>query len=173
MLFHAYQLTAGGAPAKPAVPKPPAIEPPPEGMQPKPKITHNAKLKGIFWTKLKNSSIKGTVWYKLQEYKLPPEEVSRLEELFGTKATTTTSGDGSGGGISEGASTKGGADKKGGKKLLSVLDPQRTQNVLIIMGKVRLNAEQILKLIIDLDPEALHQELAHTLFEVLPTAEGE
>jgi hypothetical protein len=158
---------AGAVPGKPAAPKAPVIEPPPEGMLPKPKITPGAKLKGIFWTKLKNSSIKGTVWHKLPEYTLPPDEVKALETLFGTKVSAADSAT-----PEEKAAAAEAIAKKAGKKLTSVLDAQRTQNVMIIMGKVRLSAEQILQLIIDLDPEVLHQELAHMLFEVLPTAEG-
>jgi hypothetical protein len=155
---------ASGA-AAPAVPKPPAVEPPPEGMSAKAKITPKAKMKGVFWTKLKNSEIKGTVWHKLPEYTLPADEVQRLEELFSTKAAPTESAE-------DKAAKAAAKGDKGGKKLISVLDAQRTQNVLIIMGKVRLGAEQIMHLILDLDPEVLNQELTHTLFEVLPTAEG-
>jgi len=100
---------------------------------------------------------------------LPAEEIKRLEDLFGTKVAVIDAA-----AAEEKAAKAAAAEKKsGGKKLISVLDAQRTQNVMIIMGKVRKNAEQILKLVIDLDPEALNHELCHTLYEVLPTAEGE
>lgn len=162
------QAKAAAAPAKPAAPKAPVIELPPEGMAAKPKVVPGAKLKGIFWTKLKNSDIKGTVWHQMQEHKLAPEEIKRLEELFGTKVATIDAA-----AAEEKAAKAAAAEKKGGKKLIAVLDAQRTQNVMIIMGKVRKNAEQILKLVIDLDPETLNHELCHTLYEVLPTPEGD
>jgi predicted transcriptional regulator len=145
-----------------AAPKAAPVEPPPDGMPAKPKITPVAKMKGVFWNKLKNNSIKGTVWYKLPEYNLPADEIKRLEDLFGTKTVAPE--------VLEAKAAK--AKEKSEKKLLSLLDAQRTQNMLIVMGKVRKSPQDIMKLVLDLDPATLHPELTHTLYELHPSPDG-
>jgi hypothetical protein len=154
---------AGGAKAGAGgAPKAAPVEPPPDGMPAKPKITPVAKMKGVFWNKLKNNSIKGTVWYKLPEYNLPADEIKRLEDLFGTKTVAPE--------VLEAKAAK--AKEKSEKKLLSLLDAQRTQNMLIVMGKVRKSPQDIMKLVLDLDPATLHPELTHTLYELHPSPDG-
>jgi len=159
--------TTTGAKKKASGPAAPVVELPPEGMKPKPKLTAPAgvKLKGLFWSKLKNSQVvPGTVWHQMVEPKLPEEEIARLAELFGTKLATTAEKE-----AADKLAKEKAAKKQNKAQLVSCLDAQRTQNIMIIMGKLRLSAEQILKLVIDLDPEELHPELTHTLFEVIPT----
>ena len=159
----------GGAAAKKrTVPKPPEKELPPEGMVEKPKITPGAKMKGIFWCKLKSSEVPGTLWHKLPDFNLPAEDIAKLEEMFAAKVTAAGAGVGGGAGAGAGGAVK----AKDVPKLTSVLDGKRTQNISIIMGKVRRSPEQILQLIIDLDPEVLTAELSQTLYEILPTSEG-
>jgi hypothetical protein len=154
---------AGGAKSGAgAAPKAAPVEPPPDEMPAKPKITPVAKMKGVFWNKLKNNSIKGTVWYKLPEYNLPADEIKRLEDLFGTKTVAPE--------VLEAKAAK--AKEKSEKKLLSLLDAQRTQNMLIVMGKVRKSPQDIMKLVLDLDPATLHPELTHTLYELHPSPDG-
>ena len=164
-------------PAAPAVAKPVAVTPklnpadsPPVGMQEKPKIKPSVKLKGLFWTKLKSVEVQNTIWYKLHEYGMSEGECKMLEDWFAAKIadpSTTTSGNAPSSSGSSGA--KGQAQQP---KLLSVLDGKRTQNVLILMGKLRKGPEDITKMLIALDPSELTLELTSRLIENLPSSEG-
>lgn len=162
--IHAFFGGTGAAPtAKPKGPpksKAPVEEPPPEGMSKKPKINPPTKMKGLFWTKIKNTDINGTVWHKLEEPALSSENQELLASWFGAKTVEKKEVDPAA--LQAKANTP---------KLLSLLDGKRTQNVLIIMGKVRMEAPEILKLVVDLDPSALTLDLALTIYEILPTAE--
>jgi hypothetical protein len=147
-------------------PPKPVEEEPPEGMTAKPKIKPVNKLRGLFWNKIKTIEIKETIWFKLNEYSLTEEEKKQLEEYFSNKAPTSTSSDAS---LS---SPKG----KGGDasiKLLSVLDGKRTQNILILLGKLKKSPEDVMKMIVDLDCSVLNQELTISFLENVPTPEGE
>ncbi|KAJ1442627.1 hypothetical protein B484DRAFT_389988 [Ochromonadaceae sp. CCMP2298] len=125
-------------PSAAAAPKPPPaplVEAPPEGMSAKPKLPPppGVKMKGLFWTKLANKGIKNTLWHQLDELSLQPEEVQRLRELFGAATATGAELQAKAQATREREERERG---RGGKKL-SLLDAQRTQNVLIILGKVR------------------------------------
>ena len=160
---------AGGLPAapKPAMPKAPpkpVEEEPPEGMKAKPKIKPNTKLRGLFWNKIKSQEIKETIWYKLSEYSLTSEEIAKLEEHFSNKAVDPNAAGSSANKDSSKASNQ--------PKLVSVLDGKRTQNVLILLGKLRKSPEDVLTMIISLEPQILTQELTNSLTEIIPTPEG-
>jgi hypothetical protein len=146
-------------PPKPAAP---AIELPPEGMSAKPKIKPNVKLKGLFWTKIKPDAIEETVWHRLPDFQLSSKEVSQLEEWFSTK------------GPAENASTKKAESKTDDAtpKLISILDGKRTQSVLILLGKLRVAPEELVKKVQSLD-SILDQELTSAIMEVVPTTEGD
>eukprot|EP01038_Epipyxis_sp_PR26KG_P007971 gene7971-10811_t len=140
---------------------------PPEGMLMKPKIKPNIKLKGFFWTKLKTSEINpNVVWYNLPEHNLTSFDQKEIEEWFTT--VTTTSSQNNNNNKSNNVIKQGGVTAI---KLFSVLDSQRTQNILIFMGKIRMDSNQIMNLIIELDPDRLTQELTSSIISILPTAE--
>ncbi len=56
-------------------------------------------------------------------------------------------------------------------KLIAVLDGKRTQNVLIVLGKLRRDAEEVLQMIITLDPAVLTHEITLSLLSILPNQE--
>jgi hypothetical protein len=152
--------------AVPVAPPPaPVVEAPPEGMQMKPKVKPDVKMKGLFWTKIKNESIKGTVWHRLEDFKLQGNMEKELIAWFASKGNDTAVG---GGGSTAASSSK----QSNAMKLVSVLDSKRSQNVMIILGKLRKSPEDIIKLVIDLDPTTLNHELTTTLIDILPTPEG-
>eukprot|EP01038_Epipyxis_sp_PR26KG_P007973 gene7973-10813_t len=155
------------------VKKGPEPEIPPEGMKAKPVIKTNVKLKGVFWSKIKSAEIKDTLWYQLPEFDLSTTDISIIEEWFAAKLTTklplkmsNISGDNNNQHDSLSLTRQPSVPK-----LISVLDSKRTQNWLIIMGKIRLGPDEIIKLVIDLDPNALTLELTNTLLSILPTPE--
>eukprot|EP00981_Chlorochromonas_danica_P005143 scaffold1036_cov169-Ochromonas_danica.AAC.23 len=152
---------ASRAPVPPPKPPAPALDLPPEGMTPKPKIKPATKLKGLFWTKLKPDQVKATLWYNLPDFSLPSRDAALLEEWFSSKGPGETS-------TSKKVESKG---EENAVKLVSVLDGKRTQSVLILLGKLRINPEDLAQRIQDLDSEYLDQELTSAILEVVPTPE--
>jgi len=55
--------------------------------------------------------------------------------------------------------------------LISVLEPKRIQNILILMGKLRQGPEEVMNLIISLDPDVLTHEVTTTILRVLPSTD--
>eukprot|EP01040_Poterioochromonas_malhamensis_P011521 gene11521-12563_t len=155
--------SSSGAPKPPvaAIKPKPVEEEPPAGMKAKPKIKPSAKLRGLFWNKLKAADVKETVWFQLPEYSLSSEEVGKLEEHFANNPSTA-------GNSSNNATPKTNSSQP---KLISVLDGKRTQNILILLGKLRKSPEEVLLMIIELNPKILTQEVTNSLIEIVPTAE--
>lgn len=149
-------------------------------MKPKALVQKPAvKVKALFWTKLPHSEVTEgvSVWREVQqEYSLPTEHCHLLDEWFAANPTASSSVGASSGSSNSGGktapSTAATADDKKEKKLTSVLDGKRTQNLLILLGKLRRAPEEVLQLVISLDATQLDAELTRTLIEVLPTAEG-
>lgn len=133
------------------------------GMAAKPKITPTIKLKGLFWSKIKSSDISRTIWGRVSEATLPPEELQKLEVLFAAKVSDVAAASGLGKSASEQDSSK--------TKLLSVLEPRRAQNIMILLGKLRVEPLDVLKMVVDLDPEVLGAEVSSMIYEILPTPE--
>lgn len=138
------------------------------GMAAKPKITPTIKLKGLFWSKIKSADISRTIWDRLSEATLPPEEIQKLEVLFAAKVSDVA-GPGSGKSASEQDSEQ--RVVGGRSKLLSVLEPRRAQNIMILLGKLRKEPLDVLKMVVDLDPEVLGPEVSSMVYEILPTPE--
>ena len=153
---------AGGL-KKPATPAAPVVELPPEGMTAKPKVVPKLKLKGIFWTKLKPTEVPGTIWHKLKDFQLAGADTTRLEEWFAAKVSDT---------LAAAEKDKKAKEAAATPKLISVLDGKRTQNALLIIGKIRKEPEGLVQMVIDLDPHVLNQEMTTSLFAILPTPEG-
>ena len=152
--------TAAGLAAAAKKPVVPEDEPPPENMQPKPKVAPPVKLKNLYWSKIKPAEIKGTIWHKVEEVPLPKEDTALIEDWFAAKAPVP---------LPKKEEQKKSANA--GPKLVSILDSKRAQNVLIIMGKLRKGAEDLMHMIVDLDPAELNADLTSMIFGMLPTAE--
>jgi hypothetical protein len=147
---------------------------PPPGMSLKSNtIKPKSKVKALFWQKLKNQDVIGTLWHHLDEPVLSEEEYALIEDCFAAKQSVSTAS-ASANGASSGISNSSGGSAKAGseeKKLVSLLDGKRTQNVLILLGKLRRTPEDIMQLCVQLNPQQLDQELTRTLIDVLPTTE--
>ena len=131
-------------------------EPPPENMSLKPIFKPRFKLKGLFWNKIKSNDIKGTIWYLLEEFVLPPNDIGLLEDQFAAKV------------IEE--------NRKSSicfpnTKLISIVDNNRSRIISIVLGKFRLQPEDLYALILDLDPEKLTLDLTRVIIGILPTTE--
>ena len=104
-------------------------------MQAKPKITPGAKMKGLFWTKLKSADVPGTIWDQLRDFQFSSEFRGAMDGLFSaapikTKSTTDT-------------------NKVVKIKQVVLFDSRRTQNVLIAMGKVKKPPRELVKIILE------------------------
>ena len=143
----------------------PAETEPPEGMVEKVvTVRPPVKLKGLFWNKLKPSEIKGTLFYQLMDYTLPPTLLAEVNDMFAARVVVLHS-----------PVAEKGADKASSSststRLVSIVDGKRVQNILILMGKLRMGAVEIMNVVIELDPDVLNQEITNTLIKVLPTTE--
>jgi hypothetical protein len=155
---------ASPLPPAPKLPPKPVEEEPPEGMKKKEKIKPSTKLRGLFWNKIKSNEItKETIWFQLKDFPLTNDEIHKLEENFSNQAKEPSS--------PMPTSAKE-SSKSNQPKLTSVLDGKRTQNILILLGKLRKAPEDVLMMIIELDSHALNQEITNSLMENVPTAEG-
>jgi chaperonin cofactor prefoldin len=155
---------ASPLPPAPKLPPKPVEEEPPEGMKKKEKIKPSTKLRGLFWNKIKSNEItKDMIWFQLKDFPLTNEEIRKLEDNFANQAKEPSS--------PMPTSAKE-SSKSNQPKLTSVLDGKRTQNILILLGKLRKAPEDVLMMIIELDPTVLHQEITNSLMENVPTAEG-
>ena len=131
-------------------------EGPPQGMLPKSKIEPRKKLKGIFWTKLKNAEITDTLWLSSAPYfQLNSSEQELVESWF--------------------SAVQGGKDLKEAKaarpRNISLFDGKRTQNVLIALGKLRKQPHEIVEMVVLLDTSVLRADLTLTIISICPTAD--
>ena len=119
-----------------ATKKPDQKESPPEGMPEKTvTVRPPQKLKPFYWEKIKPVEVVSTVFYKLPEFDIPDVFVSHLNELYVAKASVTKA--------SEKAADQ--PLKPIASKLSSVVDPKRIQTVLIVMKKLKLEPEEVMK----------------------------
>jgi hypothetical protein len=139
---------------------------PPPGMAPKAAVKPQTKLKGLFWQKMKNAELGGTLWHLLDEPELSEAERRLLEDCFAAKQASAPV-------AAAALSTAAATASAAADKQVSLLDGKRTQNVLILLGKLRKTPEELTQLVVALDPAQLDHELTRTLLEVLPSAEGE
>ena len=111
------------------------IESPPDGMPEKIiSIRPPHKLKPFYWEKIKPAEVVSTVFYKLPDFSIPDFFVSILNELYVAKAPVTKA--------SEKAADQ---IKPVTNKLASVVDAKRVQTVLIVMSKLKLEPEEVMK----------------------------
>ena len=178
---HAKPKTDTSAAAPAAVLKAPTpivdSDAPPEGMAEKVlAIKPSVKLKGLFWSKLKSAELKNTVFVQLDDFQIPETVCKEIDDLFAAKVLTSVSSklnmDSSKAASSNKDSSNPNAPEDAKPaQVVSVLDGKRIQNVLIVMGKLRLGAEEIMNMIIDLDPRVLTAEVTASIISILPLAE--
>lgn len=83
-------------------------------------------MKAVPWTVVKESEVKGTIWEKVSDEKVKLD-VEALENSFAVKKSTATT------------SSEGGASQKEQDiPKISLLSADRTKNVELILGKLRL-----------------------------------
>eukprot|EP00968_Pinguiococcus_pyrenoidosus_P006036 scaffold395_cov243-Pinguiococcus_pyrenoidosus.AAC.23 len=125
-------------------------------LAPKPKVAPPKKMKGFFWTKLKDAQCATTVWKDLRD--LPDLDTDQLVDLFAAP---------------EKKAKVGAEEKKEEKKeqKISLVDGKRNQNVLIGRGRFRLTNEQLRDAMIALDPTILTVEAIEKLKNIIPTPE--
>ena len=133
---------------------------PPEDMAVKVLTTKpTVKLKGLFWSKLKSVEVKNTVFHKLEDYPIPSSYLKEIDKLFSANTAKTLSRRIEGSDIPKADNKDTEAEGVDGKekstKLVSVVDSNRIQNILIVMGKLRLCPEDVMRLIIELDPDVM------------------
>eukprot|EP01036_Dinobryon_divergens_P026104 gene26104-34712_t len=136
-------------------------ESPPEGMQEKViSIKPPQKLKTFYWVKIKATEVVGTVFYKLPDFNIPESFVSQLNELYLAKVSVAK------------ASQNVVAEqqlKPNANKLVSVVDSKRVQTLLIVMTKLKLEPEDVMQVIVKLDPEVLTADMIQSIKSILPT----
>ena len=113
-------------------------ESPPEGMTEKVlSIKPPHKLKPFYWEKIKTTEVTSTVFYKLPDFTIPDVFVGHLNELYVAKAPTSHAGKTCGKATDQAETTT--------KKLASIVDAKRVQTVLIVMSKLKLEPEDVMK----------------------------
>ena len=144
------------------------------------KVKPSVKLKGLFWSKLKPAELRNTVFVHLSDFQIPEPVCKIIDDLFAAKVVASaanksnseSSKDPSCGGSKD--PTQPSTEEANNTKpaqLVSVLDSKRIQNVLIVMGKLRLGPEEIMNMIIDLDPKVLTAEMTASIISILPLTE--
>jgi len=127
------------------------------GLQEKPKIKLESKLKQVYWTKVPVAKLEGTMWVD-QPADLNDDEleVAKLVEAFGSKPSAAP----------KAASS---APKK--PKLVTIIDPKRSQAVSIGLGRFRYSYEEFHDIFVRLDQQILTPESTEKLLAILPTEE--
>jgi len=166
-------LSAGGdGSQKEAVEDPFA---PPEGMEPKVLVNKPAvKLKGLFWSKLKPTEVKTTVFHRLSDFSIDPPYLQEIDALFAANtAKAAKKGDSDASKSSSSAADNAllAEEKTRTVKLISVVDSNRVQNILIVMGKLRLGPEEIMRLVVELDPDVMTPDITNSIISILPLSE--
>ena len=133
---------------------------PPEDMAAKVQTKKpTVKLKGLFWSKLKSVEVKNTVFHKLDDFTIPSVYLEEIDKLFAASSAKSLSRRMEGPDLIKAENKDPEADgvdgKEKGSKLVSVVDSNRIQNILIVMGKLRLGPEDVMRVIIELDPEVM------------------
>ena len=119
------------------------------------------KLKKLFWNKIK--SAENTVWYSVRSESRPQSmdfNAEKLELLFSEKEVTVAK---------KGPSPVSRASS--GPEQTSLIEKGKSQNIHIALKKLKKNPEEIVNLILELNPEQLTSETTEILLNILPTTE--
>ena len=126
------------------------------GLPAKPKIQPTKKMKGFFWSKIRDKEIGDSVWKKLDD--MSDLDTEDLVTLFAAPEKKT--------GLSK---TK--TEKAQKAQKISLVDPKRNQNVLIGRGRFRLTNEQLADAIVSMDTTVLTVESIEKMRNIIPTPE--
>ncbi|KAK3092739.1 hypothetical protein FSP39_006760 [Pinctada imbricata] len=175
-------ISDGSSPSlRPSVPPPPPPPgapppPPPPGMVPPPpppgaprlqsKSTLNIPrpknpMKSLNWSKLSENKISGTIWARLDATKVYREiDLEDFERTFSAYQRQMDEGE------DTGSSTKSKARE------LSVIDGRRAQNCTILLSKLKMTNEEVIRAILDMDSkEDLPKDMLEQLLKFVPTQE--
>ncbi|KAF0977805.1 hypothetical protein FDP41_003127 [Naegleria fowleri] len=154
----------GGIPPPPGmgVPPPPgglAISKPPEVKLPElPKRVPKKNVKNFYGDAIKKQKVVNTIWIKdglAEKTKEVDLNINELEELFSNVPKEKKE------------------EKKERKKkdCVSFIDPQKSNNLSIILGYLRLEYSEIKRAILEMDEEVLSQQNIESLKDKTPTDE--
>jgi len=127
----------------------------------KPARQTSVKLKQLYWTKINPVNVVNTIWQEVDE---PVIDVTLLMNRFGQKTSQPV-----GKNIANEAMK---AKKKSSAKAISLFDGVRMQNVAIASAKLKKTPEEIVDMVVRLDPDDLTQDTTDIVKNLLiPTAE--
>jgi dishevelled associated activator of morphogenesis len=125
----------------------------------KPKKDLDVKVKAFNWSKIPDTKVDGSIWEKDVTDDGVEVDVSRLVELFSAPKKEEKA-DGGGEGVG-----------KAKAKKPTVLDPQRSNNINIIVRKFRKTPQELVAAILQCDEEFLSTENIQSLLKIAPTSD--
>jgi diaphanous 1 len=140
-------MPKGEGGAVPQVKSPEAL-----GLPPKPKVEPPQKMKGLFWSAIPPAKVQATIWSNLNDFKAI--DVAALVEDFAAKQEAAKP-----------------VAAKQEAKHVTLFDPKRNQNVLIALGRFKMQPDQIRDAVLALAENFLNAENTQKLMNILPTAE--
>lgn len=164
-----YKTTIPVAPPPMAPPPPPAPGAPPPPPAPgmmlgNPVSSSNPKpkkpMKSLNWDKLPDMALSGTVWKRLQHEKVYPKlDLVNFEKTFSAYQKQIIEGEEQ-------------SSKSSKQKELTVIDGRRAQNCTILLSKLKLTNEEVIKAVTTMDSrEDLPKDMLEQLLKFVPTSE--
>lgn len=114
-------------------------------------------LKGLMWTVIAMNNIKESVWEKIDDTKVELD-VDFLEKEFATKKPVETA-------VAGGKKL----DEKPKVQKISLLPPEKTKNLEIVLGKLKLSNTALVEALFSLDEKILTINTVESLLGVLPS----
>ncbi|CAD8174618.1 unnamed protein product [Paramecium octaurelia] len=149
---------AGGPPPPP--PPPGGKAPPLPNAKPavptKPKCQPSVPLKGLSWNILKPDQIGNSVFQGMNENEIK-FDVKSLEEKFASKPAKQIQ------------QSMGVSDKKREVQKITLLSGERTKNIELILGKLKMSNEKIKNALLECDKSVLNLNVIESLLNVVPT----
>ncbi|KAJ3127754.1 hypothetical protein HK098_005871 [Nowakowskiella sp. JEL0407] len=167
----------GGPPPPPGMKGPPpppgfAAAPTAPSIPSKPKLQPSTKMKQLQWTKVNTAQINATVWKNVLENgtgedKLRSEKIDlkELEELFSAKQNAAANSP------AVAPAATGTSSTKEVKKVVSLLDPKKGNNLAIVLGRIKLSYPEIRQSLIKMDLEKITDEMVKQFLANAPTVE--
>ena len=124
----------------------------------KPRIGTSVKLKQLYWTKIKPVNVANTIWQGVEE---PDIDLNLLTKSFEQKTSKL-----------RGNKSASDVKKHNESKSVSLFTSNRVQNVAIASAKLKKSPEEIVEIVIALDPDELTQDTTEIVKNLLiPTTE--
>ncbi|XP_042905089.1 protein diaphanous isoform X1 [Parasteatoda tepidariorum] len=143
-------------------PNPPPTNVLPHGMQPKKKYVLDTPLKRVNWKKIHPQKLsEKAFWVSVHEEKLASEDIfEMLSSKFSSKPQVKKD-------------TNKPDEKKPAKKVkeLKVLDAKSAQNLMILLGSVKISTNDMVKYILHVDEEQLTDAMLQQLIRYMPEPE--